>query len=318
MNETICLTTLVENSVHLRGLRAEHGLAFHIQAGDRSLLFDTGQSDLLLANAAALGVDLAQVEAIVLSHGHYDHTGGLAAVRRVAPQARIFLHPAAVEPKFSANADSPARPVGMLATATQAVSAADAAVTWTREPTEVLPGVFVTGEVPRTTAFEDTGGHFFLDAAGTGADPLVDDQALFFDTADGVVVILGCAHAGVVNTLRHIRRLLGNRRIHTVCGGLHLLTASPARMDATVAALRELDGARFVPAHCTGFAATARLWAEFPGRGAVGGVGTRLLFPAKPKRGRFSLSTQVLARPASDASRDSFQRPAAAQGLQRR
>ena len=277
MSDTVCITTLVENSVHARGLRAEHGLAFHVQAGQRSLLFDTGQSDLLLANATALGVDLSQVEAVVLSHGHYDHTGGLAVVRAVAPKARIFLHPAAVEPKFSGNADGPAREAGMTAPALQAVREAGSGVTWTRAATEVLPGVFVTGEVPRETAFEDTGGRFFLDAAGTQPDPLVDDQALFFDTADGLVVILGCAHAGVVNTLRHIRRLTDDRTIYTVLGGLHLLAASPVRMDATLAALRELDVARFVPTHCTGFAASARLWAEFPGRCTLGGVGTRLV-----------------------------------------
>ena len=277
MSDTICITTLVENSVHVRGLRAEHGLAFHVQAGHRSLLFDTGQSDLLLVNATALGVDLGRVEAIVLSHGHYDHTGGLAAVRRIAPQARLCLHPAAVEPKFSGNADGPARAAGMTAAALQAVREAATSVTWTRAATEVLPGVFVTGEVPREIAFEDTGGSFFLDPAGTLPDPLVDDQALFIDTADGLVVILGCAHAGVVNTLRHIRRLTGDRTLHTVLGGLHLLAAGPVRMDATVAALRELGVARFVPAHCTGFAASARLWAEFQGRCTLGGVGTRLV-----------------------------------------
>ena len=279
MSPSLSITTLVENSVHLRGLRAEHGLAFHLQAGGRSLLFDTGPSDLLLANADALGVDLTRLEAIVLSHGHYDHTGGLPAVRARAPQAKLFLHPAGVEPKFSAHADGPPRPAGMTEPTLQVVREAGAAVTWTREPTEVLPSVFATGEIPRATAFEDTGGRFYRDAVGTQPDPLLDDQALFFDTADGLVVILGCAHAGVVNTLRYIRCLTRNRPIHTIMGGLHLLTASVVRMDATVAALRELGVARIVAAHCTGFAAAARLWAEFPGHCAVGGVGTRLVWP---------------------------------------
>jgi 7,8-dihydropterin-6-yl-methyl-4-(beta-D-ribofuranosyl)aminobenzene 5'-phosphate synthase len=281
MTETLAVTTLIENSVHARGLRAEHGLAFHVQAGERCLLFDTGQSDLLLTNATVLGLDLSRVEAIVLSHGHYDHTGGLAEVRSIAPNARLLLHPAAVEPKFSANADGPARAVGLTDAALQAVREAGAAVTWTRQPTEVLPGVFATGEIPRETAFEDTGGRFYLDAAGTQPDPLVDDQALFCDTAEGLVVIFGCAHAGVVNTLRHIRRLTDNRPIHTLIGGLHLLVASAGRMDATIAALREFDIARLLPVHCTGFAAAACLWAEFPGRCVPGGVGTRLVFTGK-------------------------------------
>jgi 7,8-dihydropterin-6-yl-methyl-4-(beta-D-ribofuranosyl)aminobenzene 5'-phosphate synthase len=281
MSETLSLTTLVENSVHVRGLRAEHGLSFHLQCSGRSLLFDTGQSDLLLANADALGVDLSRLDAIVLSHGHYDHTGGLPAAWTRAPQAKLFLHPAATEPKFSANAAGPARPAGMTDSSLAAIRETGEAVTWTRQPTEVLPAVFATGEIPRKTSFEDTGGRFFLDEAATQPDPLVDDQALFFDTAEGLVVVLGCAHAGVVNTLRHIRQLTHGQRIHTLIGGMHLLTADAIRLNATVQALRELEVARLVPAHCTGFAAAARLWAEFPGRCQSGGVGTRLVFTGK-------------------------------------
>jgi 7,8-dihydropterin-6-yl-methyl-4-(beta-D-ribofuranosyl)aminobenzene 5'-phosphate synthase len=282
MNEPITLTTLVENSVQVRGLRAEHGLAFHLQCSGHSLLFDTGQSDLLIANADALGVALARLDAIVLSHGHYDHTGGLSNVRACAPKARLFLHPEAVKPKFSANAASPAQPAGMTEPALQAVRHAGASVTWTRGWTEVLPGVFATGEIPRETSFEDTGGRFFRDASATQPDPLTDDQALVCDTPEGLMVVLGCAHAGVVNTLRHIRRQTNGQRIHTLIGGLHLLTAEATRMHATVQALRELAVAQLIPAHCTGFAAATRLWAEFPGRCRPSGVGTRLIFNGKP------------------------------------
>ena len=100
MSDRIRVTTLVENSVNARGLLAEHGLAFHLQAGPRSLLFDTGQSDLFLHNALKFRISLADAEAIVLSHGHNDHTGGIAAAREAAPKARLFLHPAALSPEI--------------------------------------------------------------------------------------------------------------------------------------------------------------------------------------------------------------------------
>ena len=145
-------------------------------------------------------------------------------------------------------------------------------------PIEFRPGFFLTGAIPRQSDFEDVGGPFVLDEAGAQPDPIADDQALFFDTRDGVVVVLGCAHAGVVNTLRHIRRLTGNRPFHAVLGGMHLLAASPERIARTFEALRELDVLRLGPAHCTGILPTARLWTEFAGRCFACGVGTSLMF----------------------------------------
>ncbi len=279
MKQTIVVTTLVENSVHVRGLLAEHGLAFHFQAGPRSLLFDTGQSELLLHNALKLRISLAGVEAIVLSHGHNDHTGGMGAAREAAPKARLFLHPAALAPKFAGNPDGTSRPIGMDKASAEAIGKAARGVVWTAKPTEVLDGIFVTGEIPRQNTFEDTGGCFFLDAACTRPDPLLDDQALFFDTTEGLVVLLGCAHSGVVNTLEYVRHLAGGRPIHAVVGGMHLLNANSERMDQTLAVFRRLDIQRLAPGHCTGLAAIAQLWIGFPTRCAPCAVGARLSFP---------------------------------------
>jgi 7,8-dihydropterin-6-yl-methyl-4-(beta-D-ribofuranosyl)aminobenzene 5'-phosphate synthase len=211
MKKTIVVTTLVENSVHARGLLAEHGLAFHLQAGPRSLLFDTGQSDLLLHNALKLRISLADAEAIVLSHGHNDHTGGINAARQVAPKARLFLHPAAIAPKFTANPDGTTRSIGMDVASAEAIRKAATGVVWTSKPTEVMEGIFVTGEIPRRNDFEETGGSFFRDPDSSQPDTLVDDQALYFDTQDGLVVLFGCAHSGVVNTLEYVRHLAGGR-----------------------------------------------------------------------------------------------------------
>ncbi|MCC6354410.1 MAG: MBL fold metallo-hydrolase [Verrucomicrobiae bacterium] len=278
MGDSISVTVLVENTAQGRGLMGEHGLSFHVQAGGASAIFDTGQSGLVARNAAALGVDLAAVAAVALSHGHYDHTGGLRAVWELAPGARLFVHPAALAPHFSRGSDGTAREVGTDPLTLQAIRSRSCGVVEARCVTEVLPGVFLTGEIPRVTGYEDVGGPFFLDDAGTRRDPIIDDQAMFFDTSEGVVVLLGCAHAGVVNTLRHIRQLSGDRPIGAVLGGMHLLVASPERMGRTVDALRALGVRRLCPAHCTGAAATARLWHEFPGACGTCSVGSRFVF----------------------------------------
>ena len=191
MSGEIRITVLVENSVNTRGLRAEHGLAFLIQTERHQLLFDTGQSDLVIQNARQLQLDLRDLEAVVLSHGHYDHTGGLKAVNGMAPRARFYLHPAALSPKFAGQSDGTSRAVGMNEENVKVVREAARSVTWTHSPTEVVEGIFVTGEIPRQNNFEDTGGRFFLDEACSQPDPLVDDQALFFDTREGLVVRAG-------------------------------------------------------------------------------------------------------------------------------
>ena len=278
MKETIVVTTLVENSVHARGLLAEHGLAFHILVGRRGLLFDTGQSGLLAQNARKLQINLEHVEAIALSHGHNDHSGGLSAAREAAPQARLFLHPASLSSKYTAKPDGAVQPIGMDGGSAEAIRAAADAVVWTAKPTEVMPGIFVTGEILREHVFEDTGGRFFLDEACTRPDPLVDDQALFFDTTDGLVVLLGCGHAGVVNILDYIRHLTGARLIHSVLAGMHLQSASPERMEKTIAALRRLDIRRLAPAHCTGLPALAQLWTALADRCSSCAVGTSMSF----------------------------------------
>jgi 7,8-dihydropterin-6-yl-methyl-4-(beta-D-ribofuranosyl)aminobenzene 5'-phosphate synthase len=141
-----------------------------------------------------------------------------------------------------------------------------------------VPGLFATGEIPRQTEYEDVGGRFFLDAKSQHPDPLVDDQALFFESGEGLVVLLGCAHAGVVNTLLHVERLTGGKRFHAVLGGMHLLNASSERLQKTIAALEQRDLHLLVPMHCTGWPATPALWNHFGKRCVRGGVGSRFAF----------------------------------------
>ena len=259
------ITVLVENTAGRLDLLAEHGLSFWIELGSQKVLFDTGQGKVLSGNAHRLGIRLELADAVILSHGHYDHTGGLSYVLRSAWRTRVYGHPAAFTPKYARNTDGTARDIGMPFLNERDVREQSELI-WTQGPTEVCEGLMLTGPVPRRTDFEDTGGAFFTSKDCAEPDDLVDDQAAFLETSAGTAVILGCAHAGVINTLRYVQTLTDNRPIHTVIGGMHLLSASPERLNRTVDELRRLNVQRLLPCHCTGVAAVARLWNEFPGK----------------------------------------------------
>jgi len=275
----IRVAVLAENTVYRRGLRAEHGLSLWIETNDKKILFDTGQSDLLLHNAKTLGIDIAEADAIVVSHGHYDHVGGLDRVLELAPGAWVYLHPMALEPKFSFSNGSAQEAGITLALRDKLrgrIECGQGAFTTGR--TSVFPGVTVTGQIPRVSGFEDTGGQFFLDTKGETPDALPDDQALFLGSEMGLVVVLGCAHAGVVNTLEHIQKIEPDRKIHAVLGGMHLVNASKTRVQKTIDALRRLDVDQIAPAHCTGPQAARQLWNSLGDRCFLCCVGTQVSF----------------------------------------
>lgn len=261
----ITITILCENTARGMGVLGEHGLAWWIDTGSHRVLFDTGQGMALTHNATRLGIDLSRADAIVLSHGHFDHVGGLEAVLALAPQAALYLHPRATERKFTGSDRKPVgRRISIDFVETEAFRTGNRKIVITREPTEIVPGIWMTGEVPRTNDFEDTGGPFFLDEAMARPDPLLDDQSIFFRTPQGLVVVFGCAHAGSINTLRHIASLTDNAPVRALFGGLHLENASSHRINETVRALRTCRPQKMGFCHCTGFHALRRLWDEFP------------------------------------------------------
>lgn len=270
------ITVLVDNYVRRRGLVAEHGWACWLETPAYRILFDVGQGPALLHNARELGVPLERADAIVLSHGHYDHTGSLSALLDLVPAARVFAHPGAFEAKYSCKAGSAPRYIGMPGDRVGLPDRIGDRLVSTIDPVEIAPGVQVTGQVPRTNDLEDVGGPFYLDEQCAHPDPLVDDQALVIRTTEGVVVLLGCAHAGVINTLSCVDQLTAAAPVHAVMGGMHLGSASRDRVYWTIGQLRRRNVAQVVAAHCTGANAFAALWAALPGCCRFSEVGASL------------------------------------------
>lgn len=266
------ITILIDNH-DVVGLTAEHGLSLWIEKGNHRILFDTGQSGAFAGNASRLGIDLQLADGIVLSHGHYDHTGGLSQALRVAHRAAVYCHPAAVTPRYSLTTTTPLS-IRMPPAAQMALDRLPLnKLHWLQKDHHLNEEIGLTGPIPRTTGFEDTGGPFFLDLFGRRPDPIDDDLALWLATERGLIVVVGCAHAGLINTLDHIAHLNGGQRIRAVIGGFHLLNAAPERLERTVAALRSYSPELIVPCHCTGDAAVSCLLDAFGERVCPGTAG---------------------------------------------
>ncbi len=273
------ITVLVDNCVlpGTSGLRGEHGLAMLVETGDATVLFDTGQSALLLANAARLGVDLSRIRAVVLSHGHLDHTGGLSDLLGHVGGRPVHAHPDALAPKFVRD-DGEARDIGLPASRSS-LERRGAEFALQVGPVEVVPGVLATGPIPRVTDFETVHARFRRGPeADAEHDCMADDQSLLVQTDAGPVLLLGCAHAGLLNTLFRVRELGAGTRLAAVIGGTHLVDAGAAQLRRTVAELAQFEVNCLAAGHCTGLPGQVALATEFGARFAVHGVGRQYVF----------------------------------------
>src|ERR1700761_443359 len=266
------------------GLRAEHGFSALVTvpngATRSTLLFDAGASpDGLAVNAGRLGTDVGALQGVVLSHGHFDHTGGLDGLARLRGRAGLPLtvHPAVWTRR---RLDRPGgRGLEMPTLSRGALEGEGFTVIERRQPSLLAGAILVTGEVDRVTEFERgmPPPHQAWDGHGWRPDPAVlDDQALVISVRGrGLVIITGCGHAGVVNIIRHAMRLTGVSRLLAVIGGFHLSGPAVEPIIApTVAALTELAPELIVPGHCTGWRAQHALAAALPDAWVQTSVGT--------------------------------------------
>lgn len=266
------------------GLLAEHGFSslVTVTRGDRrsTVLFDTGLSPYgMTENAARLGVDWSAVQAVVLSHGHYDHAGGLAGLATATGSLPMTVHPNIWSKRRLAVPG--AEPWELPTLSRSALEGEGFEVIERRQPSLLLEGsVLITGEVDRVTEFEHgmPPPHQAFVGGKWEHDPtVIDDQALVVNVrGKGLVVLTGCGHSGAVNIVRHAMRLTGVDRLHALLGGLHLSgPAFDAVIPPTVSALNDLAPSLLVPGHCTGWKAQHTLAAALPAAWVSSSVGTR-------------------------------------------
>jgi 7,8-dihydropterin-6-yl-methyl-4-(beta-D-ribofuranosyl)aminobenzene 5'-phosphate synthase len=271
------LTTLSENTASMDGFVGEWGLSILVESDEVNVLFDTGQSFSVIHNAKLLGIDLSQIDKIVLSHGHFDHTGGLKHVlEKIGREVEVIAHPDIWQAKYATDQSEEGRYIG-IPFSRKELEELGARFRLTAEPVAISDSIMTSGEIPLVTDYEETEPFLEVkDVGGFKPDRFRDDQALIIKTPPGLVVILGCAHRGIINTLYHAQKLSGVKKIDTVLGGSHLMNASEERIWRTVAALKELGVKRLGACHCTGMAATAIMAQEFGDKFFSNNAGTVL------------------------------------------
>jgi len=262
------ITTLSENTAAALGLIAEWGLSVLVETPDTAILLDAGQSVSVPHNARVLKIDLSKVQEVVLSHGHIDHTGGLMNVlKQLKPGVKIIAHPDVLDAKYSGRYEENRHYIGIPPWSGE-LKKLGAQFVLTKASVKLADNIITTGEVPLLTDFErvDPNRFYVKEDSKWHEDQLMDDQAIIINNEPGLIVILGCAHRGMINTIYQAQKLTGRKAIQMVIGGCHLIWADAERIYKTIDALRQLDVKKVGVSHCTGMEASAMMAQELGDR----------------------------------------------------
>ena len=264
-NYELKISVLVDNYVTIPGLKAEHGLSILIETGLHKILFDCGQSSLLIENAKKLNLGLMDLDKIVLSHGHYDHTGGLASLLEyIGKEIEIYAHTDIFDKKYSRKGNEKPKYIG-IPESKSFYEKLGAKFILTKNPLEICKDVLLTGEITtRIKDFETTENYFYKEVEKELVkDEILDDISVLINTKEGMVLITGCAHRGLINIIEHIKATIGKDKFRYIIGGFHLSGKSNDYILNTINRLKEYDISNIAPAHCTGRSEACRLMDSF-------------------------------------------------------
>ncbi len=246
------ITVLAEDQARVDSpLASEHGLSLLIEFEGKKILFDLGQTDAFLRNAKKLEVNLDGIDFVVLSHGHYDHTGGLRFFTR---KTRLVAHPTCFGKKYGKQGY-----IGCPFTLEEMRQKFD--IVLAKKPFKISENIIFLGEIPRKNSFEGRPCGY-LDEKCIKKDFLPDDSALAIKTEKGLAIISGCSHSGICNIIEYAKKATGQGKVHAVIGGFHLI-GNDAPIEETIEYLKSQQIANLLPCHCTGLPALSRLYQEF-------------------------------------------------------
>jgi len=269
------LTVIAEDTVAYESpYLGQHGVSFLLTAErdgtKKNVLVDVAQNTTaLLENINMMQITLSCIDAVVLTHCHYDHTQGLRTIIKEIGKKDIpiIAHPDIFRLNFIT--DPYLRHVGVMDGDKKAdIEASGGSLYLTKDPLEIMPGLITTGEVERVTDFEEVGINLFtIDNGEVKTDPMLDDISVVANIKGrGLVIVTGCSHAGIVNITRQAIKLIDTEKIHGIIGGFHLIEASESRIKKTAQALKEFNPDWIYAGHCTGFKAQAELYNTFKDR----------------------------------------------------
>lgn len=277
------ITILAEDSIAFdTPFLGRFGLSalLEVSAADvkKTILYDTNSEAMpVLRNLEIMGKSLDDVTTIFLSHCHYDHTDGLGGILEAMDRpVPVIAHPEIFRPCFEINPDG-VRHIGIVGETQRSFEQKGAIFTFAQNALNLMTGVTTTGEIERTTAFEVLEDLYTVIEGEVVQDHERDDAAVVLNLEQGLVILTGCCHAGIVNTMRHAKKITGVDKIHAVVGGLHFMDASEEKVSKSVEALAEVDW--IFAGHCTGFDGLRRIAAAHGDRSARIQTGSMVRFP---------------------------------------